>query len=127
MDAQRRWVRDHVPPHAQSTLDDWDGKLKLVNAILANRLIEPHETLKLQSLGIVLGDALAQVLDLEWIVVEDEIGRSPALMAAGTSIRIFPQTMISKRIERGETVDVFDLFSKTCRAVADARRDSRVE
>jgi hypothetical protein len=29
----------------------------------------------------------------------------------GTSVIIYPLKMISKRLERGETVDVFDLFN----------------
>jgi hypothetical protein len=42
---------------------------------------------------------------------DDEYGVSPCLIVEGTSIVIYPQTMTSKRIENGETVDVFDLFN----------------
>ena len=44
-------------------------------------------------------------------MVEDEYGRDPCLVVDGTSIMLFPLTMISKRIERGEEVDVFDIFN----------------
>jgi hypothetical protein len=47
---------------------------------------------------------------MDWQMVEDEYGVSPCLVLKGTSIVLYPQTMISKRIERGEEVDVFDLF-----------------
>ena len=121
LETARDWVRGHSAPGTEQAFDSWERKLQIISAILTNGWIEPHETWKLQALGISFGDALAQVLDLEWVVVDDEYGRSPALAVAGTSIRLFPQTMISKRIERGVTVDVYELFSATRRSVEDAR------
>jgi hypothetical protein len=41
---------------------------------------------------------------------EDEYGRDPALRLQGTPFIVFPLTMISKRVERGEDVDVRELF-----------------
>ena len=70
------------------------------------------ETNKLQCLGITLGDALAQDLGMEWVMVEDENGRDPAIRFPGTTVIVFPLTMISKRIEDGEPVNVADLFSR---------------
>ena len=35
-------------------------------------------------------------------MVEDEKGRDPAIRIPGTTVILFPLTMISKRIERGE-------------------------
>jgi len=43
------------------------------------------------------------------------------LVLEGTSIILFPQTMISKRIERGEEVDVFDLFNGIVAKVEELR------
>jgi Domain of unknown function (DUF3806) len=45
------------------------------------------------------------------LIVEDEHGRDPAIRYAETSVILFPLTMISKRIESGERVDVFDLYN----------------
>lgn len=42
-------------------------------------------------------------------MVEDEFGRDPAIRVPDTSIIIYPLTMISKRVERGEEVDAFGL------------------
>jgi hypothetical protein len=126
LETARDWVRGHCAPGTEQAFDSWERKLQVINAILTNGWIEPHETWKLQAIGISFGDALAQVLDLEWVVVDDEYGRSPALAVAGTSIRLFPQTMISKRIERGFTVDVYELFSATRRSLDDARANPEV-
>jgi hypothetical protein len=87
------------------------GKLGTIRAVLDARLFAPTQTYELQCLGIVLGDAFVQQLGMEWVTVEDEHGRDPAVRLPGTTIILFPLTMISKRIERGEEVDVFDLFN----------------
>jgi hypothetical protein len=81
VDAQRSWVRNHYEPHAQTKYDTLDGKLALIDAILSNGWVQASETVKLQSLGVTFGDALAQKLDLRWVAVEDEYGRDPALRA----------------------------------------------
>lgn len=122
VEAQRTWVRNHYEPGAQSQYDTIEGKLRVISIILRENWIRPDETVKLQCLGITYGDALAQKLGLTWIAVEDEYGRDPALIAEGTSIRIFPLTSISKRVERGETVDVYELFENACATIDRLRR-----
>jgi hypothetical protein len=87
-----------------------NGKLGTIRALLQQNVFKPDETIKLQCLGVVLGDAFVQALEMEWVMVEDETGRNPALRLPGTSVVIFPVTMISKRVDRGDDIDVFDLF-----------------
>ena len=55
------------------------------------------------------------------MVVEDEHGRDLALRDRDTSIILFPMTMISKRIERGETVSVVQLLDKAHDTVSGLR------
>ena len=87
------------------------GKLGLIRAILESGTFKAIQTYELQYLGIVLGDAFVQEMKMEWVMVEDEYRRDPAVRMPGTTIILFPLTMISKRIERGERVDVFDIFN----------------
>ena len=87
------------------------GKLGTIGAILQAGIFRPEQTYELQCLGIVLGDAFVQELGMDWIIVEDEYGRDPAVRMPETSIILYPLTMISKRVEKGERVDVFELFS----------------
>ena len=87
------------------------GKLGAIRALLDAGVFRADQTYELQCLGIVLGDALVQELGMEWVMVEDEYGRDPATRVRGTSIVVFPLTMISKRVERGESVDIFALFN----------------
>jgi hypothetical protein len=119
VEAKRDWVRNHYEPHAWNEYDTVSGKLGVVEAILANGWVTAADTLKLQCLGIAFGDALAQELGLGWVAVEDDYGRDPALQLAGTSVLVFPMTAISRRIEDGETVDVFELFEGSCAAIRD--------
>jgi hypothetical protein len=117
VEAQRAWVRGHFTPGSEGLYNQLHQKLRLLDTIIKNRWIDPKETVKLQSLGIAFGDALVEKIGLHWVAVEDEYGRDPALRYKGTSIIAFPLTMISKRIERGEAVDVYKLFDGVCSAL----------
>jgi len=120
---QRSWVRNHYEPGSQKLYETVEGKLELLEFVLVHGCVETHETWKLQSLGITLGDALAQQLGLTWVAVEDEYGRDPALEDPESTIKLFPLTMISKRVEQGEIVDVRVLFDGICERVAELRAE----
>ncbi len=123
LERQRNWVRDHYAPADHDQYASLDGKLGLITAILQAGIIEPHETWKLQNLGISFGDALAQELGLDWVAVEDDFGRDPALKDRRSTLILFPMTMISKRIERGEAVEPHDLFAISCRDIRRMRSE----
>ena len=123
LEAKRTWVREHYDEAARHKYDTLDGKLRLLDAILQNKWIAPDETLKLQCLGVTFGDALAQKLGLMWVAVEDDYGRDAALTLDGTSVHLFPVTSISKRIERGEEVDVYRLFEQACTTIERLKRE----
>jgi hypothetical protein len=82
------------------------------------RLIDDHafaktQTYELQSLGVVLGDVMASELPLRWMMVTDEFGTDPTLRYKDTTIQVGALTMISKRIERDEKVNVTRLLQIT--------------
>ena len=113
---QRNWVIGHLTENSTLKYDTVEGKLSLLQGILDGNFYHKNQTMELQSLGITFGDLLAQDLDLEWVEVEDEYGISPALKHKNTTsiyenILLFPLTMISKRIEKDEAVDVEYLFN----------------
>jgi len=122
LDRQRTWVRDHFVEEACSKYDDVEEKLRLISTILQEKWVDPTETWKLQSLGVALGDAFAQRLNMEWMVIEDEYGRDPTLKDPDTNMNLNPLTMISKRVERGEAPDVFQMFNDVCRRVEELRK-----
>ena len=68
----------------------------------------------LQCLGAVLGRIMvATIPGLDWILIEDDNGKDMCLRYADTSLCIFPLTMISKRLERGEVADIAGLYELT--------------
>ena len=77
-----------------------------------------------QCLGAVLGRVMAaNIPGLDWALVEDEHGTDVCLRYADTSLCIFPITMISKRVERGEAVDVSNLYDETSIRIAGLAND----
>jgi hypothetical protein len=110
---QRGLVEAYLADESREKYQTAAGKLGLLRALLEGGIFEPGKTYELQSMGIVLGDALVQELGLRWVMVADEYGRDPALAIPGKTALLFPLTMISKRVEVGKNVDIFDLFNWT--------------
>jgi hypothetical protein len=127
IESQRDWVRGHFEAAAQHKYAILAEKLRLLQTILDAEWIERHETFKLQCLGITLGDALCQELRMEWVMVEDDHGRDPALRLPGTTVIVFPLTMISKRVERGEIPNVAILFRGVVQDVREMAPEYRLD
>ena len=118
IEAMREWVINHFPAKDWHQCESVNGKLAFINTILTNHWISEADTYQLHSLGIFFGDALAQELNLHWVVVEDEFGQDPALQLEHTCLLLFPKTMLSRRMETGEHIDVFALFETMCEQVS---------
>jgi len=56
---------------------------------------------------------LVSELPLRWVMVTDEFGTDPTLRFKQTAVQVNALTMISKRVERDEKVDVFKLLETT--------------
>jgi hypothetical protein len=121
VEKRRTWVRDHYDADARHHYETVEGKLRLLHTIVRSGWIAPNEKWKLQSLGVTFGDALAQRMGLSWVTVEDEYGSDPALQDQGTTIVVFPLTTISKRIERGDAINIQELFDQACRTITRLR------
>ena len=111
LEEQRAVVTHYLDEHGLETYRTVPGKLGTLQALVTAEVFSPEQTYELQSMGIVLGDAFVQDMGFHWIMVEDEYGRDPAIKFRDTSVLLFPLTMISKRIERGDAVDVLDLYN----------------
>lgn len=111
LDEQRAVVTRYLEGEGLKKYEAAAGKLGTLRALLAAKVFRADQTYELQSMGIVLGDVFVQDMGFHWVVVADEHGRDPAIQYAETSVILFPLTMISKRVEAGENVDVFDLYN----------------
>lgn len=92
-------------------MDGSPQDIERLQAILDSGQIPVNNTQELQSLGIVFGKVFVnETPDYDWWVVEDEYGKDPCIRYLETDLLVFPQTMISKRIEDGEEVNVSALY-----------------
>ena len=86
--------------------------LSAIQAALDSRTIEAEATYSLQALGIAFGKVFIEDHeDYDWWMVEDEYGRDPAVRYKLTTLLLFPQTMISKRVEDGKEVNVQAIYT----------------
>jgi len=76
-------------------------------------------------MGVVFGDTFVKQFGFHWVIVKDKYGRVLAIRYKNTSIILFPLTRISKRIERGEKVDVFRLFHGLAAKIREIKKHTR--
>lgn len=86
--------------------------LDTLQRLLDRRLVGPTDTRELQAMGIVMGDLLAAELDMQWVVYEDQLGRTRALRDGRSDSFLFPVTMISRRVEVGNTDRVSEVYQR---------------
>jgi hypothetical protein len=97
-----------------------ESDLDAIQSVLDSRIIEPEATYSLQALGIAFGKVFVENHDhYDWWMVEDEYGRDPAVRYKETTLLIFPQTMISKRVEDGKLVNVHEIYEGVARHAED--------
>ena len=99
-----------------------DRDLAPLQRLLDDRVFTGSQTYELQCLGVAFGDVLASQLPLHWVIITDEYGSDPTLRLGDTSININALTMISKRVEKGEPVDLSELLEQTRAAVSRAEK-----
>ncbi|MCQ2208438.1 MAG: DUF3806 domain-containing protein [Paludibacteraceae bacterium] len=100
------WVKGHLQDDAQDEYNTLEGKFHLLQGILRNGYYQKDETMELQTLGFCLGEMLNELLGTHWVKVTDDHGTDFAIRYKDSSIILFPVTMISKRVERDEEVDI---------------------
>jgi hypothetical protein len=92
-------------------LDGTSADLSRLQRIIESGVVDRSATYTLQSLGIAFGKVFVNDNPgYDWWMVEDEYGRDPAIRYKKSTLLAYPRTMISKRIEDGERVDVQELY-----------------
>lgn len=99
-----------------------DHDLELLQTLLDRQLVRADQTELLQGMGFILGDLLAQELDMRWVVYTDKLGRTRALRLGDSDNYLFPVTMISRRREAGNTTPVEDIYRRAYDAIASVRQ-----
>lgn len=87
--------------------------LHLLQRVLDSKLVEPEATYSLQALGVAFGKVfVGDHDDYDWWMVEDAFGRDPAIRYKETALLVFPQSIISKRVENGDLFAVPSLYEQ---------------
>jgi Domain of unknown function (DUF3806) len=87
--------------------------LPVLQRLIDDNAFNKTQTYELQSVGVAFGDVLASALPLRWVMVTDEYGTDPTLGYKDKPVNINALTMISKRVERGEVVNLVQLLQTT--------------
>ncbi len=109
--------------YGTATLAKTKADLVVLQRLLDDRAFTKTQTYELQCLGVAFGDVLASELPLRWMMVTDEYGTDPTLRYKDTTIQINALTMLSKRVERGEEVDVATMLRMTAEQIAEVESE----
>ena len=126
LDQQRAFVAATAKQrYGTAALSRTKRDLPIIQRLIDDKVFKKSQTYELQCLGVVFGDVLASELPLRWAMITDEYGTDLTLRFKNTSININALTMISKRVERDEPVDVFQLLKKNREALSEAEKRFR--
>jgi hypothetical protein len=85
-------------------------RLALLQMLFDQQKFSRDQIGEISTMGVLLGDALVSVLNLEWCLVEDELGTDFAVAPKGKSVFSFPMSVIHKRYLAENDVNVFYTF-----------------
>jgi hypothetical protein len=91
--------------------------IPILQRLVDDKVFAKNQTYELQCLGVALGDIMATELPLRWVMATDDYGTDPTLRFKDSTIQVNALTMISKRMERDEAVDIADLLRQTAVSV----------
>jgi hypothetical protein len=86
--------------------------LPVLQQLVDKRVVKDADVEIWQAIGVVVGDLMAEEFDLHWVSVEDEYGVSKALQFQDTMNFVFPITLLSKRIQFGQKIDIAAIYEK---------------
>lgn len=112
---QQRAVVLNVAKHKYgvTTLTRTKSDLPVLQRLLDDKVFNKSQTYELQCLGVAFGDVLTTELPLRWVMVSDEYGTDPTLRFKNLQVNVNALTMISKRVERNEPVQLTRLLRIT--------------
>ena len=117
--AQRSLAKELARRHLGTSITGGEIRdLNTLQRLLDGRWISKDDVFSQQALGLAFGDVLVRNLDLHWVVVDDDYGRSRALRWKEAEALEFPVTMFSKRIGQGRPVEVHELYDEVADRMA---------
>lgn len=85
--------------------------LDRLQEVIDSGVLSAEKQAELQSLGVAFGKVFNNLnSDYSWVMIHDELGRAPALRYLNSNLLLYPQTLLSKRVQNRESVDVRDIY-----------------
>ncbi len=109
--AHRDWVEGWISPESQIDYTDPGNMVALVGAIIGSGHVDLEETVKLRALGTYLGLAISGATGWPVKQATDSDGTDMAVVFRDPDGVLFPQTLLSKRVEAGQEIEVFGLVN----------------
>jgi hypothetical protein len=97
--------------------------LTILQRLFDDKVFGKSQTYELQCLGVVFGDVLTSEFPLRWVMIRDEFGTDLTLRFTNTKTNVNALTMISKRVERDEPIDLSRLLEQTREALAHTEKE----
>jgi hypothetical protein len=94
-----------------------EDDLRLLQRLQDDGILQADQRETLECVGVAFGQVLAKQSALRWVIVEWEGERVLGLQYPNTTVIVFPDSMISKRINRGERVEFASLFQSVVEQV----------
>ncbi|WP_347905330.1 DUF3806 domain-containing protein [Pseudomonas purpurea] len=83
------------------------GDFTLLQDVVDAQILADSDIKAWEAMGIVFGDALSiEIPGLSWVQVTDEYGVDPVLRYQETTVQIGVATMLLKRVEQGEEINI---------------------
>ena len=89
----------------------WVMDATLLQRLVDAQVFSPTQRQELQCLGVALGDLLVRDPDFRWVMITDDHGCDPTVRWRRSSVCVHALTMISKRVEHGEAIDIAELVA----------------
>ena len=113
MSRQRGDVEDLISRHLGiMALRGTSADLPVLQQLVEKKVLKDDDVDAWQAIGLVLGDLMVDEFELHWVSVEDEYGVSKALQWQDTMNFVFPITLLSKRIQFGQKIDIPEIYEK---------------
>ena len=113
LERQRAVIAAAASRYGLAKLSRTKSDLPVLQKLIDERAFRSSQTYELQCLGVAFGDVLSSEFPLQWEMVTDEYGTDPTLRFKKTTLHFNALTMISKRIERNERIDLSELLHTT--------------
>jgi hypothetical protein len=100
-----------------------EDDLNLLQRLSDDGALRSGQDADLESVGIVFGQVLSSTMRLQWITVEWQGERTLALQYPNTTVILYPGSMVTKRVNRGERLEFTTLFRALVKQVEKMKDD----